>query len=209
MRIGILGSGRIGGTSARLFAQAGHDVRIANSRGPESLRDLVGELGPRVEAVTPEEAVRFGEVVLVAIPWQARDSLREYGPYDGKIMVDAMNPYGPNGVEDLGDETSSEITASLTPGARLVKALNAMNSGRLGGEGRPQAPEDERLAVPVAGDDAEAKEVVAELVRGVGFAPVDTGSLREGGRRQQPGSPIYNVPLTPAEARAAVADAAG
>ena len=206
MRIGVLGSGRIGATAARLFAQAGHDVRIANSRGPESLRDLVGELGPRVEAATPAEAVRFGEVVLAAVPWRARESLREYGPYDGKIVVDATNPYGPDGVEDLGDDTSSEIVSRLVPGARVVKAFNTMRFDRLGGEGRPDAPEDERLALFVAGDDAEAKEVVARLVREVGFAPVDVGSLRDGGR-QQPGAPIYNVPLTGAEGRAAVAEA--
>jgi 8-hydroxy-5-deazaflavin:NADPH oxidoreductase len=207
VRIGVLGSGRIGATAARLLAQAGHDVRIANSRGPEALRDLVAELGRRVEAATPAEAVRFGEVVLVAVPWRARESLREYGPYDGKVVVDATNPYGPDGVEDLGDDTSSEIVSRLVPGARLVKAFNTMHFSRLGGEGRPEAPEDERPAVFVAGDHAQAKEAVAGLVRELGFAPVDTGSLRAGGRRQQPGAPIYNMPLTGAEGRAAVVGA--
>ena len=87
------------------------------------------------------------------------------------------------------------------PGARIVKAFNTMYYQRLQDEGRPEADLDDRLAIFVAGDDVEAKAVVSKLIEEIGFAPVDTGSLREGGRRQQPGSPIYNVPIKPAEAR--------
>jgi 8-hydroxy-5-deazaflavin:NADPH oxidoreductase len=185
-RIGIIGSGRIGGTLAGLLEQVGHEVRVANTR----------------EAGSGPEVVRFGEVVVLALPWVARDALREYGPWDGKIVVDATNPYGAGGPVDLGDDTSSEAVAEAVPGARLVKAFNTMLWTRLGAEGKPDAPEDERLAMFVAGDDEPAKVAVASLIRELGFAPVDTGSLREGGRRQQPGSPIYNVPLTKAQAEA-------
>jgi predicted dinucleotide-binding enzyme len=120
----------------------------------------------------------------------------------GKIVVDAMNPYNlEGGLYDLGDSTSSEEVQKRLPGARLVKAFNTMYFERLAHEGRTDLPLPKRLAMFVAGDDAEAKKVVMHLIEQIGFDPVDTGSLREGGRRQQPGSPIYNVPITGEQAR--------
>jgi predicted dinucleotide-binding enzyme len=205
MNIGIIGSGMIGGATARLFARAGHTVAISNSRGPASLAGLVAEIGPNAHAATVEEAADFGEVVLVAIPYGAYASL----PADrlaGKIVIDAMNyyPQRDQGL-DLHGRTSSELVAEHLPGARLVKAFNTLYFKILESEGRPDAPIDARLAVFLAGDDAAAKTVVAGLIAELGFAPIDTGSLREGGARQQPGSPIYNRPLTGAEARRALA----
>lgn len=208
MNIGILGAGNIGANAARLFAKAGHDVRIANSRGPESLRELVAGIGPRAGASTPEDAVAFGDVVLLAVPWIAKEeAIPEAGPYDGKIVIDAMNPYTEDfEIEDLGGRTSSEITATLVPGARLVKAFNTIYYRRLASEGKPHGAKG-RLAIPVAGDDGEAKAVVMRLVDEIGFDAVDAGGLVEGGRRQQPGTPVYNEPLDAAEARAALARA--
>jgi predicted dinucleotide-binding enzyme len=111
-----------------------------------------------------------------------------------KIVIDAINPYTPDfRIEDLGDDTSSEDIARRLPGARIVKAFNTMYYERLRDEGDTGAPAEERLALFVAGDDAEAKAVVSRLIEDTGFAPVDTGSLREGGRKQQPGSPAYNI----------------
>ena len=197
MNIGILGSGNIGATAAKLFSRAGHQVRIANSRGPKSLEATAQELGDLVRAATPEDAVAFGDVVLIAVPRHLKeDAIPDAGPYDDKIVIDAMNPYTEDfELEDLGNRSSSEITKTLVPGARLVKAFNTIHFRRLGSEGKPSGAPG-RLAVFIAGDDADAKAVVAKLIDEIGFDAVDTGSLASGGRKQQPGTPIYNVAIT-------------
>jgi predicted dinucleotide-binding enzyme len=204
MKIGIIGSGMIGATTARLFARAGHDVAISNSRGPEALSGLVAEIGPRVRAASVDEAAGYGEIVLVAIPFGRYNTL----PADrlaGKIVVDAMNYYPQrDGTIDLHGLGSSELVARHLPGARLVKAFNTMYFRTLETAGNPTAPADERLALFVAGDDAAARAAVARLIDEIGFVPMDTGSLHDGGRKQEPGSPIYNNPLTGAQARAAL-----
>jgi predicted dinucleotide-binding enzyme len=203
MRIGVIGSGNIGGTAARLFAAAGHDVAVANSRGPASLGDLVAELGHRGRAATVEEAAAFGEAVLVAIPLRAYDALPP-APFAGRVVIDANNYYpgrdGQRAELDDGATTSSELLAAHVEGARVVKAFNTMYFETLAAEGAPDATRDERLVLFVAGDDAEAKALVCELIEQIGFAAVDTGSLAEGGRRQQPGAPLYNEPMRRAEA---------
>ncbi len=202
MKIGILGSGRIGAVAARLFVTAGHEVAIANSRGPESLRALVTELGPKAHAMNRDDAARFGEVVLLAVPWHTEQALPAPELLRDKIVIDAMNPYNPaGGFFDLGGSTSSEIVLRRMPGARLVKAFNTIYYEHLSSRGRKELPLEDRHAIYVAGDDAEAKEMVAGLIRDIGFAPVDTGSLREGGRMQQPDSPIYNETYTARQAR--------
>jgi predicted dinucleotide-binding enzyme len=195
MNIGIIGSGNIGATAARLFTEAGHKVAVSNSREPESLESLVEEIGPRARTMTVEEAAAFGEVVLVAMPLFAYETL----PSDqlaGKIVVDATNYYeGRDGQIDFDGLTSSELVARGLSGARVVKAFNTMYYETLATEGQPNAPADNRFVLFVAGDDAKAKSVVSQLIEQIGFAPVDTGSLGEGGSKQQPGSPIYNLPM--------------
>jgi 8-hydroxy-5-deazaflavin:NADPH oxidoreductase len=201
MKIGIIGSGNIGGTTARLFANAGHQVAITNSRGPASLTGFVQGLGPNVRATTVEEAEAFSDVVLVAIPLGKYQALPA-APLSGKIVIDAMNYYpGRDGEMDFGGQTSTEFIASYLPGARVVKAFNTMVSATLSNGGKPGAPMDERLALYLAGDDPEAKAVVSRLIDEIGFAPIDTGSLNEGGWQQQPGSAIYARALTAREAR--------
>jgi predicted dinucleotide-binding enzyme len=201
MNIGIIGAGNIGATTARLFIDAGHQVAISNARGPASLAPLVTELGPRVRAMAVEDAAAFGDLVLVAIPF-GRYATLPAGRLVGKVVVDATNYYAQrDGQLDFGDLTSSELVARHLPGARLVKAFNTMYYETLATGGRPDAPQEERLALLVAGDDADAKAAVAGLIEAIGFTPVDTGPLREGGRRQQPDSPLYNRPLTAAPAR--------
>jgi predicted dinucleotide-binding enzyme len=208
MNIGILGAGNIGANAARLFTKAGHEVRIANSRGPQSLKELIAEIGPSARCLTPEDAVAFGDLVLLALPWMAKEEvIPEAGPYDGKIVVDAMNPYTEDfEIEDLGDRTSSEIVRTLVPGARLVKAFNTIYYRRLANEGKPRGAEG-RLAIPVAADDAAAKAIVMQLIDEIGFDAVDSGNLHDGGRRQQPGTPVYNQPFDASEAREALARA--
>jgi 8-hydroxy-5-deazaflavin:NADPH oxidoreductase len=195
MKIGILGAGNIGSNTARLFANAGHHVAISNSKGPQSLESLVMTLNPNVKAMTVEDAVAFGEVILLAIPWRKRQELPPSSLFEGKIVVDAMNPYSENfEVIDLGNSTSSEEVRKQLPSARLVKAFNTMYYEMLRTGGRNS--EDGRLVLFMAGDDSDAKDILSKLVEEIGFTPVDTGSLREGGRKQQPGSSIYNHPMT-------------
>jgi 8-hydroxy-5-deazaflavin:NADPH oxidoreductase len=201
LKIGILGAGKLGGTAARVFSWAGYPVAIANSRGPEAIDSSAAQFGPNVRVVTPEEAAAFGEVVLLAIPFGQHESLPA-GALSGKIVVDAMN-YLPqrDGEVDFGGLSSSELVARNLPGARLVKAFNTMHFETLGAAGNPGVEPAERLVIFVAGDDEEAKADVARLIEEIGFTPMDTGSLREGGRRQEPDSPLFNRPLDPMEAR--------
>lgn len=206
MRIGIIGSGRIGGTVGALLARAGHEVALSNSRGPDSLADLVARIGPNARAATAQDAAEFGEVILLATPFGRPEALPAPEAVASKIVIDAMNPYSDQGgVLDLGGKGSSEVTAERLPGARVVKAFNTIHFKRLEEDARPQAEPEARLVVLVAGDDAEAKEVVTGLIDQIGFTAVDTGTLREGGRRQAPGSPLYNVLLRPDEARQVLA----
>jgi 8-hydroxy-5-deazaflavin:NADPH oxidoreductase len=203
MKIGILGAGRIGAVAARLFIEAGHEIAISNSRGPDSLRELVAKLGPKAHAMTIADAARFGEAVLLAIPWHRTDALPAPEIVPNKIVIDAMNPYRPEGgFFELGDSTSSEEILKRVRGARFVKAFNTIYYEHLASRGRKELPLEDRHAIYLAGDDAEAKQTVAQLIRDIGFAPVDTGSLREGGRMQQPDSPIYNETYTARQARA-------
>jgi 8-hydroxy-5-deazaflavin:NADPH oxidoreductase len=202
MKIGILGAGNIGATAARLFVDAGHEVAVSNSRGPESLRDLMSELGPQAHSMSIAGASGFGEVVLLAVPWRSPEALPHPEILRNKIVIDAMNPYRPDGgFYDLEGSTSSEIVLKRVPGSRLVKAFNTIYHVHLAGRGRKELPMDERHTIYVAGDDTEAKRVVEKLIEDIGFAPVDTGSLREGGRLQEPDSPIYNKTYNAREAR--------
>ena len=202
MKIGILGAGNIGATAARLFVSTGHEVAISNSRGPESLRELVNELGPRAQAMTITDAARFGEIILLAVPWRTPEALPDSELLRNKIVIDAMNPYRPDGgFYDLEGSTSSELVLKRIPGSRLVKAFNTIYYVHLAERGRKDLPLDERHTIYVAGDDAEAKKIVARLIEEIGFAALDTGSLREGGRLQEPDSPIYNKTYNAREAR--------
>ena len=204
MRIGLIGAGNIGSTAARLFAGAGHEVVIANSRGPQTLEGLVAKIGPNARAGTVEEAADFGEVVMEAIPFGRYGELPA-AKLSGKVFVTASNYYPDrDGEIDLGGLAQSELVARHLPGARVVKAFNTIYYVRLAENGRPGTPVEERETIFVAGDDEEAKALVCGLIGEIGFAPVDVGTLPES-KKQEPGSPIYNVPMRPAEAREALA----
>jgi hypothetical protein len=204
MKIGIIGAGNIGATAAKLFTQAGHEVAISNSRGPESLRDVVSELGERAQASTVEDAAKFGDVVLVSIPLGKYKSLSP-APFNGKVVIDSNNYYperdGHFATLDRGETTSSELLAEHLPGARIVKGFNTIWSEHLKAQGDTRLPLEDRRAIFIAGDDSEAKEIVAKLIEDIGFAAMDLGSLREGGARQQPGAAVYNRNVTAREAK--------
>lgn len=207
MSIGLIGAGNIGEAAARGFIRAGHTVALSNSRGPETLRELTAELGERARALTVEEAAQFGDVVMEAIPYGHVDSL----PRDalaGKILISASNYYPQrDGEIDFGGQTHTERVAEMLPETRVVKVFNTIYYEHLRRQGDPSLPMEQRRAVPLAGDDAEAKSVVSDLIEEIGFAPLDLGSLREGGRHMEPGQPIYNETLTRQEARAMVEEA--
>lgn len=204
MNIGIIGAGMIGGTAARLFVQVGHQVAISHSRGPTSLASPVEDLGAKARAATIEGASSFGEFVLVAIPFGKYQMLPGKS-LEGKVVVDAMNYYPQrDGRIEFGDLTSTELVARHLRGARLVKAFNTMYCKTLATQGRPATAVEDRLALFVSGDDAQAKGAVSRLTEDIGFAPIDLGSLHDGGRRQQPGSPLYNRTMTAREARTAL-----
>jgi predicted dinucleotide-binding enzyme len=203
MNIGIIGAGHIGSTTAKLLIDAGHSVAISNSRGPETLRDLIASLGPDARAATPAEAARFGEMVLLAIPLKDYTTL----PADdlrGRIVIDAMNYYpdrdGNIAALDTGESTSSAMVAAHLPGARVVKAFNTIWFEHLKTKGNKTAPIDQRRAIFISGDDTGAKAAVSHLIEDIGFGPYDLGSLATS-HRQQPDSAVYNRDVTVAQAR--------
>jgi 8-hydroxy-5-deazaflavin:NADPH oxidoreductase len=208
MKVGIIGSGQIGGTLTKVLARNGDEVAVANSRGPESLGELVAEAGDGAHAATVEEAAQFGDLVIVALPVRAYSDLPS-DSFAGKVVVDTGNYYPARDgqIEELDSDelTSTELLGRELPGSIPVKSFNTLNYRVLDAEGQPGAPRDERIAVVLAGDDAAAKAQVSELIERIGFAAVDTGSLAEGGRRQQPGGAAYNNPMRAPEAEAALA----
>ncbi|MFJ5545956.1 NADPH-dependent F420 reductase [Micromonospora chalcea] len=192
MEIGIIGSGHIGGTLTRRLRSLGHDVAVANSRGPQSLADLAAETGAR--AVSVEDAVQGAELVVVAIPLKAVPQLPA-ALFDGKLVVDANNyyPQRDGDIAELLDRSlsSSRWTADHLKGARVVKVFNNIQAAHLMDEGKPAGTAG-RIALPVAGDDADAKRIVMGLVDDLGFDPVDAGTLDESWR-QQPDTPVYGT----------------
>jgi predicted dinucleotide-binding enzyme len=205
MRIGIIGAGNIGATLTRRLTALGHDVAVANSRGPQSLEALAGETG--ATAAEPATAARDAGLVIVAVPLKAVPDL----PADalgGRLVVDAGNYYPGRDGEIAaieGGTPSTRWVADHLTGATVVKAFNTMNWRYLLDGGRP-AGDLQRMALPVAGDDVEAKQRVTDLVDELGFDPVDSGALDESWR-QEPGTPVYGANLDAAATRDALAAA--
>ncbi len=212
MKIGIIGAGNIGANAAKLFIKAGHQIAIANSRGAETLKDLVAELRENAQAVSIEEAAKFGEIVFISIPFGKYTTLPA-NAFDGKIVVDSNNYYpdrdGKFAELDENKTTSSEMLAEHLRGARIVKGFNTIWFEHLKTQGDVNLPVEERRAIFIAGDDAEAKKTVARLIEEIGFAAVDTGDLRDGGAAQQPDTAIYNRNLTGSEAQAILGSEGG
>jgi 8-hydroxy-5-deazaflavin:NADPH oxidoreductase len=209
MKIGIIGAGNIGGSLTRRLTAFGHLVFVANSRGPETLRDLAKETG--ANPVTAKEAARAGDVVIVTIPERHVAKLPKdlfAGVPDKVVVVDTGNYYPQH-----RDGRIAEIEAGLTEsrwvekqlGRPVVKAFNNIDAKHLLQKGRPEGSSD-RIALPVAGDDAKAKAVVMKLVDELGFDPVDAGGLDDSWR-QQPGTPVYVTDFNAEGVRRALAEA--
>jgi 8-hydroxy-5-deazaflavin:NADPH oxidoreductase len=193
--IGLIGSGRIGSTVAQLAVAAGHDVLLSNSRGPETLTHLVDQLGPHARAATAAEAAAAGGIVVVTIPLKAYRQV-PFEPLHGKVIIDTNNYYpGRDGhIAALDNETttSSELLQAHLTESRVVKAFNNIYFGHLGSLQRP-AGSPERSVLPIAGDDAAAKQTVAQFLDSIGYDAYDVGPLSEGWR-YQPDTPAYGQP---------------
>jgi len=209
MKIGIIGAGNIGGTLARRLAALGHQVSVANSRGPESLAAFARESGAR--AVTVEEAARAGDVVIVSIPLKnisrlPRDLFK--GVPDSVVVVDTGNYYprqrdGRIDPIERGATEARWVADQL--GRPVVKAFNNIYARHLLERGKPKGTAG-RIALPIAGDDPRAKQVVTRLLDELGFDAVDGGGLDESWR-QQPGTPVYGTDFDAAGVRRGLADA--
>jgi len=201
LKIGVIGTGRIGGNLATLWAKAGHEL-VLSSRHPDELQELARSLGPKVRVGTPREAAVFGDVVLVSVPYGAlpqigRDLKRELA---GKIVLDTGNPYPERDgamAEDARRKGTGVASAEFLPGMRLVRAFNAINSGDLKSQAHRKG---ERIAIPLAGDDAEALAVAQRLVQDAGFEPVVVGPLSRA-REFDVGTPVYTKLLTAPQLR--------
>ena len=195
--IGFIGSGHIGSTLARLAIDAGYDVVLSNSRGPDTLADLVGRLGPKAEAATAEEAAAAADIAVVTVPLKAYKAV-PVEPLAGKVVIDTNNyyPQRDGEIAELEDEstTTSELLQAHLPGSHVVKCFNNIYFEHLLSLARPAGAED-RSALAIAGDDADAKRQVTELLDSLGYDAVDAGPLAEGWRYQRD-TAAYGTPYT-------------
>ncbi|MBT2452827.1 NAD(P)-binding domain-containing protein [Streptomyces sp. ISL-43] len=195
LTLGFIGSGMIGSSVARLAVAAGLEVVLSNSRGPETLADLVADLGGRARAATPAEAARAADLVVAAIPLMACEQL----PADalaGKTVLDTANYYperdGHRAELDTGELTSSALMQRHLAGSRVVKAFNNITPHQLVSLARPEGAPD-RSALPIAGDDEGAKTEAARLLDALGYDTVDIGTLAASWR-SEPNTPVYVEP---------------
>jgi len=193
--VGFIGSGHIGSTAARLSVAAGYHVIISNSRGPETLRELAGELGSLAVAAPAEQAAEGGDLVVVTIPFHAYQSVPA-APLAAKPVIDTCNYYperdGQIAELDSGSVTSSGLIQRHLARARVVKAFNNIFYQHLLSLSRPSGAAD-RSFLPIAGDDAGAKAEVTAFLDAIGYGAVDVGPLTESWR-QEPGTPVYGPP---------------
>jgi predicted dinucleotide-binding enzyme len=201
MKIAVIGSGNIGGNLARLFIKAGHEVALANSRGPSSLKKFKDELGEHLYPMDVKDAVSYADIIVVAIHWRDVDSLPVFD-VKGKIVVDTTNPYKADGsVYDMKGDISSKKVIEHFPGSKVVKAFNTIWFKHLAENGNKRLSVSERRAIPLAGDDQDAKKNISRLIEDIGFGPLDTGSLKTGSKLQGVDGVLYGKELSVREAK--------
>jgi predicted dinucleotide-binding enzyme len=191
MEIGTIGAGAFAQAFAKQALKAGHKVKLSNNHGPESLGEVVNQLGPGAMAASKEEAAAC-EMVLLAVPWDGlRETLASLPQWNNQILIDGTNPFhgraGEFTLADVGNLSTSQLVAALAPGARVVKALNTLPVPVL--EAEPIV-HGARRVVFVSADDDAAKKEVASLLEGFGYSVIDLGNLRDGGFIQQAGGPL-------------------
>jgi 8-hydroxy-5-deazaflavin:NADPH oxidoreductase len=204
VKIGIIGTGRIGGGLARQLAGAGHELTLSFSRDPGKLEERARELGAGTGVGTPAEAVDFGEVIVISVPWGVLpQALEQAGSLAGKIVIDTTNQFGAPPLPPA-DETAAHFNAARMSGARYTKCFNTLTSAFQAEAAGRQG--EKRVVQWLCGDDAKAKEIVAGLVEDAGFVPVDLGgtaecSVMEAPRRE---GAVYGEEYRPSDARAVV-----
>lgn len=195
MKLGFIGAGVVAQTIARHVLPYGHEVLFSNSRGPDTLADVVGQLGRGASAGTPQQAAEQ-HVVVLSVAWaRVPEALASVPDWSGRILIDATNRIDPDNPSDLGDlsgPTSSEIIADQAVGARVVKAFNTISMQWI----EDTSPEKPRTVLFISGDDASAKKALGAVLEEVDFATVDLGTLAIGGRQQQLGGPLAGLNLT-------------
>lgn len=200
MKIGVIGAGRIGANVGQLLADAGHDVFYSFSRSDDKLKRLAADAGDDSRWGTPAEAVAFAEVLVLSPPYGELDNaLQAAASMDGKIVIDTVNPFTANGPAYADKGTAAEEIAGKLAGARPVKAYNHIYFEHI----RDRHHAEPRLAAFISGDDADAKRVVTQLVGVTGFEVIDLGDLSTA-RWTEPHGPLFNKPMTAAEARAII-----
>lgn len=202
LKIGIIGTGDIGGALASHWAKAGHEL-VISSRHPEELQDLAKSLGPKVRVGTPREAAQFGDVILLSVPYKATPDIgRELAnELKGKVLLDTGNPYPMRDgamALDARKRSTGVTSKEFLPGVRLVRAFNAINANNLADDANRKGG---LWAIPLASDDAEALQVAERLVRDAGFDPVVVGGLARA-REFDYGSKVYTRLLTAPQLRA-------
>ncbi|MGE6107705.1 NADPH-dependent F420 reductase [Aeromonas sobria] len=207
MKIGIIGAGNIGATLARKLSANGHEIKLANSRGPDSIRDLALEVG--ATAVTREDAVKEVDAIILAIPFEKhrnQTNLFSQVP-ESVVVIDTSNyyPFRDNAIAEVDNGKPESVWTSEQIGRPVVKAWNAALAATLTDKGLPSGAPG-RIALPVAGDDAQAKAVVLKLISETGFDALDAGLLSKSWR-QQPGTPAYCTELGTEELKKALSSA--
>jgi predicted dinucleotide-binding enzyme len=191
MEIGTIGAGAFAQAFAKQALKAGYKVKLSNSRGHESMREIVNQLGPGAMATTKQEAAAC-EMVLLAVPWDnVPETLASLPKWENQILIDGTNPFhgqaGDFTPADVGNLSTSQLVAALAPGARVVKALNNMTVPNL--EADPVVNGIRRVAF-ISADDDSAKKRVETLLESFGYSVIDLGNLRDGGLMQQAGGPL-------------------
>jgi predicted dinucleotide-binding enzyme len=191
MEIGTIGAGDFAQAFAKRALKTGHKVKLSNNRGPESLREIVNQLGPGAMAVTKEEAAAC-EMVLLAVPWDnVPQTLASLPKWKDQILIDGTNPFHGKARNftpaNVGNLSTSQLVVALAPGARVVKALNNMIVPNL--EADPVVNGARRVAF-ISADDGDEKKRVQTLLEGFGYSVIDLGNLRDGGLVQQAGGPL-------------------
>jgi predicted dinucleotide-binding enzyme len=204
MRVGIVGAGRIGGGIARQLSAGGHEVKLSFSRDPASLKRLAGEIGAAAGVGGPREAVEFGEVVVISVPWSVLpQALEQAGSLQSKIVIDTTNQFGSPPLPPEG-ETAALFNAGRMPGARYTKSFNTLTSSF-----QAQAAGctgDDRVVQWLCGDDPDVKRVVCGLIEDAGFVPVDIGGTADCAVMEAPRRPgaVYGEEYRAADAAAVV-----
>ena len=195
-KIGIIGSGNIGRGLATHLSKTNDQVLIANSRGPESLEELVNAIGGSLKAEELKETIKQSNVIFIAAPWTSlTDLAKEFAGFDGKIIVDATNnivSVNPFSLADLGGMSTGEFVSELFPAQKVVKAFNTLSAAILD---NPTKSTDGATVIVISGDDMEAKKQVAAIAEAMEFAPVDLGTFKEAGKIQDVGGALSGIEL--------------